>query len=98
MIARPEVAAALKPGMHASTFGGNPIACRAALGAIEMIEEERPARARPRDRRAIPRPLRGPARGAARPDPRRPRPGRDDRLELTVDATASSRRAWSGGC
>ncbi|HZW30800.1 MAG TPA: aminotransferase class III-fold pyridoxal phosphate-dependent enzyme, partial [Isosphaeraceae bacterium] len=40
MIARPEVAAVLKPGMHASTFGGNPIACRAALAAIETIEEE----------------------------------------------------------
>jgi predicted acetylornithine/succinylornithine family transaminase len=39
MIARPAVAAALKPGMHASTFGGNPIACRAALAAIETIEE-----------------------------------------------------------
>jgi acetylornithine/N-succinyldiaminopimelate aminotransferase len=40
MIAQPVVAAALKPGMHASTFGGNPIACRAALAAIETIEEE----------------------------------------------------------
>jgi predicted acetylornithine/succinylornithine family transaminase len=39
MIARPAVAAALKPGMHASTFGGNPIACCAALAAIETIEE-----------------------------------------------------------
>jgi acetylornithine/N-succinyldiaminopimelate aminotransferase len=40
MIARPAVAAVLKPGMHASTFGGNPIACRAALAAIETIEAE----------------------------------------------------------
>ncbi len=40
MIARPAVASALKPGMHASTFGGNPIACRAALAAIETIEAE----------------------------------------------------------
>jgi predicted acetylornithine/succinylornithine family transaminase len=38
MIARRAVAAALKPGMHASTFGGNPIACTAALAAIETIE------------------------------------------------------------
>jgi acetylornithine/succinyldiaminopimelate/putrescine aminotransferase len=37
MIARPGIAAVLKPGMHASTFGGNPIACRAALAAIETI-------------------------------------------------------------
>lgn len=40
LIARPEFAAALKPGMHASTFGGNPIACRAGLAAIETIEAE----------------------------------------------------------
>ena len=40
VIAQPEVAAALKPGMHASTFGGNPIACRAGLAAIETIEAD----------------------------------------------------------
>lgn len=40
MLARPEVAASLKPGMHASTFGGNPIACRAGLAAVEMIEAD----------------------------------------------------------
>ena len=38
MMARPGVAKIFKPGMHASTFGGNPIACRAALAAIETIE------------------------------------------------------------
>jgi acetylornithine/succinyldiaminopimelate/putrescine aminotransferase len=41
MIARQQIASVLKPGMHASTFGGNPIACRAALAAIETIEAER---------------------------------------------------------
>ncbi|MGE3818606.1 MAG: aspartate aminotransferase family protein [Isosphaeraceae bacterium] len=40
MMARPETAASLKPGMHASTFGGNPLACRAGLATIETIEEE----------------------------------------------------------
>jgi acetylornithine/succinyldiaminopimelate/putrescine aminotransferase len=40
MIARPEVAAVFQPGMHASTFGGNPIACRAGLAAIETIEAD----------------------------------------------------------
>jgi acetylornithine/N-succinyldiaminopimelate aminotransferase len=40
MVARPEFAEKLKPGTHAATFGGNPIACRAALAAIEMIDEE----------------------------------------------------------
>jgi len=27
------------PGSHASTFGGNPISCRAALATIELLEE-----------------------------------------------------------
>lgn len=40
MLARPEVAEVLKPGMHASTYGGNPIACRAGLATIETIEED----------------------------------------------------------
>jgi len=40
MIARDEVAETLKPGMHASTFGGNPIACRAGLAAVATIEED----------------------------------------------------------
>ena len=40
MLAKPEVAASLRPGMHASTFGGNPIAAAAGLATIEMIEEE----------------------------------------------------------
>jgi acetylornithine/LysW-gamma-L-lysine aminotransferase len=30
----------LAPGVHASTFGGNPLACAAALAAIQAIEEE----------------------------------------------------------
>ena len=43
---RPEIAAAFKPGDHLSTFGGNPIACAAALANIEvMLEENLPARA-----------------------------------------------------
>jgi acetylornithine/N-succinyldiaminopimelate aminotransferase len=40
IIARSAVAASLRPGMHASTFGGNPILCRAGLAYIETIEEE----------------------------------------------------------
>lgn len=40
MLARPEVAERLKPGTHAATFGGNPIACRAALATIETIEAD----------------------------------------------------------
>ncbi len=40
LIAKPEVAEKLKPGTHAATFGGNPIACRAALATIETFEEQ----------------------------------------------------------
>jgi len=38
--AKPEVAAAMVPGSHASTFGGNPLACAAGLGVFEAIEKE----------------------------------------------------------
>jgi predicted acetylornithine/succinylornithine family transaminase len=40
LIARPHVAEKLRPGTHAATFGGNPLACAAALATIETIEEE----------------------------------------------------------
>jgi acetylornithine/succinyldiaminopimelate/putrescine aminotransferase len=40
LLARPEVADHLRPGTHAATFGGNPIACAAALAAIETIEAD----------------------------------------------------------
>jgi predicted acetylornithine/succinylornithine family transaminase len=39
IVAREEVADHLKPGTHAATFGGNPIAARASLAMIETIEE-----------------------------------------------------------
>ena len=41
MMARPEIAASLVPGTHASTFGGNSLACAAAMAVIEAIEEEK---------------------------------------------------------
>jgi acetylornithine/N-succinyldiaminopimelate aminotransferase len=40
MLVRRELAPSLRPGMHAATFGGNPIAARAGLAAIEMIEKQ----------------------------------------------------------
>lgn len=40
-IAREEVANVLKPGEHFSTFGGNPVACAAALAGIEAFFEEK---------------------------------------------------------
>jgi acetylornithine/LysW-gamma-L-lysine aminotransferase len=30
----------ITPGVHGSTFGGNPLSCAAALAALEVIEEE----------------------------------------------------------
>ncbi len=39
LLAKREVAKSLRPGMHAATFGGNPIAARAGIATIEMIEE-----------------------------------------------------------
>jgi len=39
MMATPEVAASLVPGKHASTFGGNCLACAAGVATIEAIEE-----------------------------------------------------------
>ena len=39
-VATPEVAAQLKPGMHASTFGGNSLACAAAIATVQTIERE----------------------------------------------------------
>jgi len=40
MMAGNEIAASLVPGKHASTFGGNAIACAAAIAVIEAIEED----------------------------------------------------------
>lgn len=40
-LARGEAADLFQPGSHASTFGGNPLACRAALTVIDVLERER---------------------------------------------------------
>ena len=40
MCARPEVAASLVPGTHASTFGGNPLAAAAGCAVFEIIRDE----------------------------------------------------------
>jgi acetylornithine aminotransferase len=39
-LARGAAAGVFKPGTHGSTFGGNPLACAAALATLEAIEEE----------------------------------------------------------
>ncbi|MFM7185597.1 MAG: aspartate aminotransferase family protein [Planctomycetota bacterium] len=40
MLTTVDLAKHLRPGMHASTFGGNPIAAAAGVATIRMIEEE----------------------------------------------------------
>ena len=40
MDAKSEIAAALTPGTHGSTFGGNPIACAAALAVFDALEQD----------------------------------------------------------
>ncbi len=45
-LARGTAAGVFQPGNHATTFGGNPLVCRAALAVIQVMEEESvPARA-----------------------------------------------------
>jgi acetylornithine/N-succinyldiaminopimelate aminotransferase len=41
LLTTPEIAQAMKPGTHAATYGGNPLAARAGIAALEMIEEEK---------------------------------------------------------
>ncbi|HKG24940.1 MAG TPA: aspartate aminotransferase family protein, partial [Thermomicrobiales bacterium] len=40
-VARPEIADALRPGEHLSTFGGNPVSCAAAIANIDVMLDER---------------------------------------------------------
>ncbi len=40
VMATEKVAQAMEPGDHGTTFGGNPIACAAALATISVIEQE----------------------------------------------------------
>ena len=40
LLTRPEIAPSLRPGMHACTFGGNPIAAVAGLATLDMIDHQ----------------------------------------------------------
>jgi predicted acetylornithine/succinylornithine family transaminase len=40
IICQDHLAASLRPGMHASTFGGNPLAMAAGIATVKMIEDE----------------------------------------------------------
>jgi len=39
IVADPKLSEAMVPGTHASTFGGNPLACAAAIATMEAIDE-----------------------------------------------------------
>jgi len=40
MVVKKEIADTLSAGMHASTFGGNPLVCKAGLAVIEAVHKE----------------------------------------------------------
>lgn len=41
VLANNEIMLTIKPGEHGSTFGGNPLACRVAMEALEVVKDER---------------------------------------------------------
>jgi predicted acetylornithine/succinylornithine family transaminase len=43
VLANAKAAAAIKPGMHGTTFGGGPLACRVALEFLDVLDELMPA-------------------------------------------------------
>ncbi len=40
LVVHEKFSSVLKPGMHASTFGGSPLICKAALGVFQAIEKD----------------------------------------------------------
>ncbi len=43
IVANERAAAAIRPGMHGSTYGGGPLACRVALEFLDILEEMLPS-------------------------------------------------------
>ena len=41
VLANNEVMEVIKPGQHGSTYGGNPLACKVAIAALEVVKEEK---------------------------------------------------------
>ena len=88
MLATPQLAPSLRPGMHAATFGGNPIAARAGIAAIEMIEQQDLLAAGRRLGEIFQQRLGRPA-AALRSGPGGPRPRGMIGVELAIDGTAT---------
>lgn len=40
VLANNDIMLCIKPGEHGSTYGGNPLACRVAIAALEVVKEE----------------------------------------------------------
>lgn len=40
VLARDEIMLCIKPGEHGSTYGGNPLACRVAMEALQILKDE----------------------------------------------------------
>ena len=40
VLANDEVMLCIRPGEHGSTYGGNPLACKVAMAALEVVKEE----------------------------------------------------------
>ena len=99
MLAKPEIAPSLRPGMHAATFGGNPIAARAGLAAIEMIEQQNLLAAAKRLGELFRGRLRAAPAASATWSARSASRGAMIGIELAVEGRAGrSRPAWSGSC
>ena len=41
VLANNDIMMCIKPGEHGSTFGGNPLACKVAIAALDVVKEER---------------------------------------------------------
>ena len=41
VLANDDIMMCIKPGEHGSTFGGNPLACRVAVAALKVVEDEK---------------------------------------------------------
>ena len=41
VLADDEIMMCIKPGEHGSTYGGNPIACKVSMAALEVVKEEK---------------------------------------------------------
>ena len=40
VLASDEIMLTIKPGEHGSTYGGNPLACKVAMAAMEVLRDE----------------------------------------------------------